>query len=540
MICSDRGDTPGFVAFNMRSHVPADFRHGSGYARATPRHGRAMRRFIPSPMLWAALLAIVLALGFLGSRGIWDPDEGRYTNVALNMLSSGDWINPHRNAEVGHWTKPPLTYWAIASSVAVFGYNPFAARLPAALAYLLCAWLVFRIARRLAPGSELPAAVIYATMLLPLGASQLITTDYVLAACETLAVWAFVEARFGDGAHRRRWMALMWAAFALAFMTKGPPGLVPLPALLLFGQLMPKRTRNRVLQVSGIVLFALLALPWYIAVMLGNPGLFEYFIGDEVINRVTTNEFGRHGEWYGWLQIYLPTLILGTLPWTPALWRWSRTLPADLRRWWRDPGAREADARWLFLAVWLLLPLLVFCLSKSRLPLYILPLWAPLAVLAAMQRQREGRPLPHWRWLLLWAVVLLALKLATAYWPTHKNAAEWAHAIRARTSQPIQDVVFVEDMARYGLHLHLGPGIEIERIALDGGPQSRFNPYFDETLASELGKHEPNALWICKQEFWPTVQARIAALGYRAVAQGTPYQRRIIFRVAPGRDAIAR
>ena len=89
-----------------------------------------MERLLRSPAAWIALLACVLALAGLGLRGIWDPDEGRYTNVALNMLDSGDWLNPHRSHEVGHWTKPPLTYWAIASSVGLLGHTSFAARLP--------------------------------------------------------------------------------------------------------------------------------------------------------------------------------------------------------------------------------------------------------------------------------------------------------------------------------------------------------------------------------------------------------------------------
>ena len=99
----------------------------------------AARRF--DGRLWTALLALVLAFGFLGSRPVWDPDEGRYSNVALNMLESGDWLHPMRSHEAGHWTKPPLTYWSVASSVAVLGYTTFAVRLPVALAYL--AWFVY-------------------------------------------------------------------------------------------------------------------------------------------------------------------------------------------------------------------------------------------------------------------------------------------------------------------------------------------------------------------------------------------------------------
>jgi 4-amino-4-deoxy-L-arabinose transferase-like glycosyltransferase len=72
-----------------------------------------------------------LAYGLLGSRGIWD--------------------------------KPPLTYWEIAAGVDLFGRNPGAARLPVAIAYLLSVALTWQLARRLAPGSEVVAALAFAT-----------------------------------------------------------------------------------------------------------------------------------------------------------------------------------------------------------------------------------------------------------------------------------------------------------------------------------------------------------------------------------------
>src|SRR5690606_3488133 len=176
-----------------------------------------------------------------------------------------------------------------AASVATFGRNPWAARLPAALSYLLCVWLCLSIARRLAPGSERTAALAFATMLLPFGAAQLITTDYLLAACEALAMWAFVEARFGDPRHSRHWLALMWAGFGLAFLTKGPPGLLPLLAVFAFDALTPATRadgsrRPRALQWWGPLLFAAVALPWYLAVVMRNPGLLDYFLGKEVVS----------------------------------------------------------------------------------------------------------------------------------------------------------------------------------------------------------------------------------------------------------------
>jgi len=489
-----------------------------------------MNALLRKPGTWIALLSLLLGLVFLGHRGIWDPDEGRYTNVALNMLDSGDWLNPKRNEEVGHWTKPPMTYWAIASGVAVFGPNPWAARLPSALSYLLCVWLVWRMARRMAPGHETVAALAYATMLLPVGAAHLITTDYLLAFFSTLAIHGFVQARFG-AARPMAWMASCWAAFALAFLTKGPPALLPLIALLAYDWWMPGRQGHRLFHWSGLLLFVLLALPWYVAVVINNPGLFEYFVGDEVVNRVTTNEFGRHGQWYGWAMIYVPTLLVGALPWTPTLLRWVRRLPSDARRWWGHPAARQADAPWLLLTLWIVLPLLVFCLARSRMPLYLLPLFAPLALVVAMQRGREGRPLVRARWIVGWAALLVGLQVAVGFWPTHKDARLWADALRERAGgRPIPEVVFVEDMTRYGLHLHLGTGTHIEKIALEPVPQSPFNRVYDELLEQELAEHEPDAIWVCKQQAFPRIRARIEAAGF-AVAPLPAYRDRAIFRI---------
>ena len=495
---------------------------------------------------WLAGLALVLALLLPGLRGIWDPDEGRYTNVAMHMVDSGNWLEPHRSNEVGHWTKPPLTYWAIAASVEAFGRNPWAARLPSALSYLLCAWLAWRMARRLvvpaepasSPGAvrdaTLRAPLVFATMLLPFGAAQLITTDYLLAACEALAMWGFVEARFGDGRRARRWLALMWAAFGLAFLCKGPPGLLPLLAVFAFDLLTPAvaaggARRPRALQWWALPLFALVALPWYLAVVLRNPGLLQYFVGAEVVDRVASDDFNRHGEWYGWLAVYAPTLAIGTLPWTPALWRWLRALPARLRGW-RTREGRAGDRAALLLALWIGLPLLVFCVSRSRLPLYILPLFVPLALLAARQLAAEGRALPRRRWLAAWCVLLLALEFATALWPTHKDGKAWQAAIAARAPGPVTQVNIVDDMARYSLYLQMG--VDVEKLSLLPMDESRFGPEYDEDVADELADdYDPHGIWFTKQPNFPAVQARLHALGYEAVPQGTPYQGRTLFRV---------
>ena len=125
--------------------------------------------------------------------------------------------------------------------------------------------------------------------------------------------------------------------------------------------------------------------------------------------------------------------------------------------------------------------------------------------------------------------------IEAARWPTHKDASAWTQAIHERVPGPVTQVDFVEDMARYGLHLHLG--VDVEKLSLAPQPPVRFNPEYDESIADELrDDDDPGALWITKLEHWPAVRAAILREHAVVRVQGTPYQGRVLFRVrrAPG------
>lgn len=484
---------------------------------------------VPKPFRWRAwhvlLAASLLALLFLGTRGLWDPDEGRYTNVALNMLDTGNWLIPQRTDGVGHWTKPPFTYWAIAASIAAFGANAWAARLPSALAYLLCVLLVRQISSRLIPDRRNETALLFATMVMPAGASQLITTDFLLAACETLAVCGFVCARFGDPPawRRRAWWLAMWLCFGLAFLVKGPPGLLPALALVAFSLWVrtPGRPREPLVQIAGIALFALVALPWYLVVTQRTPGLLHYFTGSEVVDRVASDLHRRNGEWYGWLLVYGPTVLVGALPWTWFVLRWFAALPAAFRRWWRNAAIRRAESGDVLVALWILLPLLVFCLSRSRLPLYVLPLFPALAI--AAMRMRRAAALPHWLWMV---ALVAALKIGSLLVPASLDVRTFVSEIRARSGDvPVKRVVFIDDTQRYALHLYLGLPARVDRVGMDVGAQARFNPDFDRSAAEELARFrgDPGVLWVTKLRHWPQVRQWMADRGARAEQLGDAF-----------------
>ncbi|HEY8219159.1 MAG TPA: hypothetical protein VIF86_03580, partial [Methylobacter sp.] len=75
---------------------------------------------------------VIIVAGFiwfllLGYRDLIEPDEGRYAEIAREMLHSGNWITPRLNG-FKYFEKPPLQYWGSAISMALLGETNAAAR----------------------------------------------------------------------------------------------------------------------------------------------------------------------------------------------------------------------------------------------------------------------------------------------------------------------------------------------------------------------------------------------------------------------------
>ena len=462
-------------------------------------------------------LVLAYALAFQGTRGIWEPDEGRYTDIATQMLRSGDFVTPAFNDEVPHFAKPPLVYWVIAGSVSVVGWNEWGARLPNALAFAVTILVVGALGRRVLPARPWLPAIVYATFLLPYVAANAVTTDTLLTMWETLAVLCFVlwwERR--DGPSWRPPLFAMWLCFALAFLTKGPPGLLPLLAVLTFVALKGGwRTLARLVCLGGIAVFAVVGLGWYVFVALVHPGLLTYFLHDEIVARVATTTHHRNSQWYGALRVYGPTLLLGSLPWTwPLLRGLGRARRTVLSRsWWR--GTLSIDPWVAFLALWLLLPLAVFALSLSRLPLYALPLFAPLALIVA--RLLRSAPDRRLRVALVaaWAVLLVGVRWAAASFPTDNDSRTLAREIATLVPERPHEVVFVDSEAVWGIAIYLR-GTQVENVFTGTPPPgSGFVRRDRLTLAEELAEREPGMILLASAAGLPTVRSELDRAGRR-------------------------
>ncbi|HPP81199.1 MAG TPA: glycosyltransferase family 39 protein [Deltaproteobacteria bacterium] len=467
-------------------------------------------RALPGParMALAVMALLAFSLSFQGSRGLWERDEGRYTNIALQMLDSGDFIVPAFNNGVPHFAKPPLTYWAIAGGMRLLGRNEWGARLPNALAFIATVMVVYALARRITPGRPWLPPIVYATSLFPFGAANVITTDTLLTLWESMAVLGFVEWRHRHGAPgRQHSLLVMWGGFGLAFLTKGPPGLLPLLAIVVFViSTDGLKTIPRLLSPAGMAAFFAIGFGWYVLVGMTHQGLMTYFIRDEFVNRIATGMHHRNPQWYKPVVIYLPVLIAGTFPWTFPLFGTVRSVRRTLLsgQWWMD---RLANDQWpLFLILWVLLPLAVFFASSSRLPLYILPLFVPLALVTG----RVAGPVPHRKeaacLLALWIAVLPAVKGAAAFFPYEKDSRTMAEAICFAVHPVPREIVFIDSEPFWGLSLYLNR--EINRISTQGETRT------EGLLSEEVSEWEPGLLYVAEKSHLDRIREACGKLGF--------------------------
>ncbi len=438
-----------------------------------------LRRFAP----WiVAASVLIYACAFQGVRGIYSPDEGRYTDVAIGMLDDGDWMRPMVHPEFVHMTKPPLTYWAIGTSLSIFGRSEFAARLPNALALAGTIFLLFWMGRRVTPQQRWLPALVYATFVFPSLASNIVTTDTLLTFFETLQLAAFAAWYWNEqSSSERAARMLIWFGAALAFMTKGPPGLLVLFGCLVFTGIDGGVARVRaVLRWEGLLVFVVVGGSWYGIEIASDPTMLHYFLVDEVIDRVATDKMHRNAAWYDGFKIYLPTLLVGTLPWLPvALWvaRKKRRTP---KMFWRTSSV----FRWLTCCF--CVPLVVFMISRSRLPLYILPLFPVLACLLALVIERiDSRRLGLIAALAVWAVALAGGRVVAAYYDTRDDDRKFAQSLTDVLPALPSEVAFVEVPPRYGLRFYLDA--TIERLTLPGRRKLPASENFAEEMQEDEG-----------------------------------------------------
>ena len=333
----------------------------------------------------AVLCALVFFYG-LGSLPFLGPDEPRYAQVAREMYASGDWITP-RLAGIHWFEKPALTYWLAALGYTLFGVSEFAelaARVGVAVLASAGVLLLYVFGRRLhsAQFGYLSAAAL-ATCGLWIGFARGATFDLPLSVClEAALLCFFLWERQTDRADSSdTWWWRFCLALGGAVLAKGLVGIVLPAAIIGLYLLLTRRLvivfRLRLLSFGAILFLATAAL-WYGPMLWrhGQEFIDEFFIAHH-FQRYTSNKFKHPQPFY----FFFVVVLAGSFPWTPL---WLLNLGQTWREW-RSLLKDDTQRLRLFLWLWVLVPLVFFSFSGSKLPGYILPVFPALALLIGQQ-----------------------------------------------------------------------------------------------------------------------------------------------------------
>ena len=329
-----------------------------------------------SYLLLGALWVLLLVLAAV--RPLALPDEGRYAEVGRWMLVSGDWLTPRLNG-IPFFHKPPLLHWLQASSMALWGVGVWSARMvPALHAGLMLLAVYFTAQRVSSPAVARRAALMLGTSLAFLAGGQYVNHDMLVAAWISVAIWSFALAFLhGDRPHAG-WARLGFAACALGVLAKGLIGLA-LPGLVLLLWLLVTRQFGKVLRLpwlSGLAIFAAIALPWFVLVHRQYPEVLAYLFGVQQFGRYTGTAFNNaRPVWF-----YLPVLVGLFFPWFIFILNQLKP-PAQQALVATDSVARPV---WYLCWIWLLAIVGFFSIPNSKIVGYVLPVLPPMCLLAAL------------------------------------------------------------------------------------------------------------------------------------------------------------
>jgi 4-amino-4-deoxy-L-arabinose transferase-like glycosyltransferase len=356
---------------------------------------KASPRFSVSPFLrfLPVLLAVPALFTGLGSPAFMD-HEGRYAEVAREMLLTGDWVTPRLNFAV-FLNKPPLPYWLTALTFALTGQTEYVRVWTAIVGFLLILVTV-ELGRTLADQrSGLLAGVVLLTSGGFFLESRLLRPDLLMTLCLSVTLLGFVKAckillsqakRADTGTQPNApestssrsaatwWLVLSAASLGVSILTKGMVDVV-LASGVIGGMLVCSRQWALLRQVRWLPIFLVLfviVLPWHVLAGMRNEGFWWDYVVNQHVLFFFDKKFPRDSLPDA-LTVFWGAFLGRTLP-------WGVVLPCALY-WASKKSWAERTSTLTLLPWWLGIVLGFFSLSPARLEHYSLPALPAVALL---------------------------------------------------------------------------------------------------------------------------------------------------------------
>ncbi len=305
----------------------------------------------------------------LGNWGLTESSEARYAEIAREMVISGDYINPTLLG-IKHLHKPPVTYYLTALGYKIYGINEFGARFFMQLGLVLQLVLVFKISLQLFKSEKIAVAalLIYFSFPITVIAVRTLTTDAYLTTFILASIYFWLQYK----THLKPYnLYLFYFFLGLIFETKGPVGfMIPVTFVITHKILHKDKIEANIHQFLGFILFLLVSAAWYLIVMYKNDGLFDYFINNQLVERISENNFKRGKPI--WYYIFLMPLV--GMPWLfYFIFYFKKNIKTILKQ-------KKTD---FLLIITFLTLFILLSISTSKLILYVLPLYFILAIFSA-------------------------------------------------------------------------------------------------------------------------------------------------------------
>lgn len=345
--------------------------------------------------LFALFITIAGLVGYgLNHHGLFDVDEAIFAEATQEMMARGDYVLPTYNDQP-RYHKPPLTYWAQMAVAQVTDDVTLIARIPSAVFGFLTIFAFFVFIDKMTGRTRyaLIASSILGLNMLFIGVARgFAPADAALnffMVCITMGLLSNIYSQKPSLLTQ----VVIGFVCALGLLTKGPIAIAIPGAVVLFTVLVKEKPWGNLKRANPLIIgvFALLGLVPWAGAIIQTQGLafFEEFLLVHNWQRFTSDLGNSHagGWWY-----YLAVLGGLVFPW---FWLVPSTFGWITKRFWR--GLRGPDAAISLPVIgffWMVIVVVVFSFSGTKLVHYVLPALPGMALmLAARLDDLEEKPL---------------------------------------------------------------------------------------------------------------------------------------------------
>lgn len=352
------------------------------------------------PELFCVLLLALACLLFLffglNFYPLIDVDETRYAVIARDLANCFDWNNLNLNT-VPFLEKPPLYFWLVAASIKAFGeFTAFAVRFPIAILSTFLVFFTYHVGKKVISRKfGVISALILLSSFIYLVLSHIAILDMVLTVFVTSAIYCGFLTHFCKEQNKKYYWWYFYLFMGLGFLAKGILGLV-IPAVVIFAYNLIAKNAKEIFKpiniLPGIVIFFVISLPWHINMyhQYGFEFIKQYFLVHHFARFINSEAIGRQRPFL----YFVPVFLVGFFPWTliflaficngfKSIFNKFKTTQGKITE--KIAAIFETNTNeqklLVFSSVYFVIVFLLFSVSSTKLPTYILPVFPAAALL---------------------------------------------------------------------------------------------------------------------------------------------------------------